>query len=747
MKVVKPQSLVFQAAPFQLGDQTILQTAVGLGFRLSDPRIFVHEAEVWAALAKVDAPSHFLLQAQPKPFAEWLLLGRSHHREVYRGGSHVEWAASVQLQQTQKVISCRQKVEAGHASGDPIAASLLIDHSQSHHGAHCQNPVGSKLSDTALQLMGATGWSADPWAAMGPLEPTWSIRRQFLPRGSHILGEMANAKRGPGAWPAGMDGRYFQQASPGQWSRQSEWAADAPFELQGFGQDGQGFKGCLPGVTARQFDSDLAEPSSLRERTLALKTVIFLPDQDLGLLWWQSSMPLAYATQDVPVLMTLALDLKTPCLQATEIEHFARRRADPTLHDPALMLDVSLMPPLQSGCVWDMIVEAEDHPRFSPPQRDYAAVQKRLQDMHRQMQGAQEAKVAADQRYQSLVDTTKLPDQGSKAPEGKTWREVVQGSVRSEWVEGVTLSEVDLSGLNLSGWSFKRTRFERCNLRDTRWKSCHLEDVSFAQCDLSGASLHSVSVHRSKWSHCQLARLQLHAGKWAQVEWADCQAEGAHIANVHWQQWVMNRCSLAAWQIQAGDIQRWTLMGCDATRWRLQATQLSELSASDVNWSSLHLQKTVVDDMSAVRTNFEGALFEGCRLTKAVLALGCVLDFASLEDCVWQQSTWSGISASALTANHSSFPKFCAAGCKLESSQWRRCDLSHADFSNALLRGAVFEHSSLRDAALLGTDFGMGEVQGCNLVGARLQWASVQTGSKWRNNLDAGSQIHPRRSA
>lgn len=314
-------------------------------------------------------------------------------------------------------------------------------------------------------------------------------------------------------------------------------------------------------------------------------------------------------------------------------------------------------------------------------------------------------------------------------------------------MEGVTLREEDLSGLNLAGWSMKRVRFERCNLRATQWKSCHLEDVSFAHCDFNSVSMGNVNVHRGKWDHCQMASLTVHGGKWQQVEWTDCQAEALSAVDVHWQQLTMNRSAGAAWNIQGADIQRWAVAGGDAPRWRVASSKLAELLLSDVNLSSLHLHKTTVNDLSAVRTTFEGALFEGCRLTKAVLALGCVLDFSSLEDCVWQQSTWSGISASALTAHYCAFPNFCAAGCKLESSQWRRCDLSSADFSNALLHGAVFEQSSLRDAALLGTDFGSGEVQGCNLVGARLQWATVQAGSRWRDNLDAGSQIHPRRSA
>ena len=747
MKIVKPQCLAFQATPLQIGDVHTLHTALGLGFRLSDPRILVHETEIWSALAKAGAPAHCHLQTQPKPQAEWLLLGHATHCTPDQGQPAVEWVASVQLGASRKQVSCQQTAQQGRREAGMLHVALPVDHANSHRGAQHQNPLGQASIQPPLQLATATGWRADPWAAMGPLEPTWTARRQYLPRGGWALREMADAKRGPGAWPSTLDQRYFQQASPTQWRAAPHWQVDEHFELIGFGPSGTGYVGQLPGIAPRQIDLAPTAGAELRESALALKTVLFMPDQDLGLMWWQGSLPIAYATQEVPQLLALAVDTGRPSRSAQDIVGFAQRRVDPAQPDPSLLSDQALMPPLASGVVWELIVEVEDHPRFDPKRLDYDAVQHRLQALEQQLEQARHSQQEADQRYQALSTSMLAADASLPGQAPRPWRSLLQGPPQIGLLDGVTLRDEDLSGLNLAGWQLNRVRLERCNLRNTRWKACQFEAVQFAECDLRQATLTEVNMRHTKWDRCELQEMVVHGGKWQQIEWTSCHCEGVCLADVHWQQLTMDRSSCVGWRIQGADIENWSLSQCDASRWNVSSTQWNSFGLLDVNMASLHLHKTVVVDLSALRTSFEGCLMAASRLKKSVLAHGCVLDFSTLQDCVWQDSTWVGTSAAAVTAEHSSFPGFCAAGCRLEGSQWLHCDLSRADLNGAGLNGAQFDHCSLRDASLLGADLSLSQVKGCNLVKAQLQWAVVQTGAGWSNNLDAGSRVLPRRMA
>ncbi len=79
MRHIKPQAALVATTNTQIGAQPMLGISVGIGFRLDQPSILVHEAAVWEAL-KAAAPSLPLYEAAlPKQRAEWLLAGHSVH--------------------------------------------------------------------------------------------------------------------------------------------------------------------------------------------------------------------------------------------------------------------------------------------------------------------------------------------------------------------------------------------------------------------------------------------------------------------------------------------------------------------------------------------------------------------------------------------------------------------------------------------------------------------------------------------
>jgi len=133
MRHIKPQAALIATARTQIGATPMLAISIGVGFRLSDPTILVHEAAVWEAL-KAATPSVPLAEvAMPKRCAEWLLAGESVHRITaadHRG--MVEWNASVELDGVRKTVSCRVKANPG--SAPDAFARLTIDPVQAAAG-------------------------------------------------------------------------------------------------------------------------------------------------------------------------------------------------------------------------------------------------------------------------------------------------------------------------------------------------------------------------------------------------------------------------------------------------------------------------------------------------------------------------------------------------------------------------------------------------------------------------------------
>ncbi|TCW77479.1 type VI secretion protein [Burkholderia sp. SRS-46] len=734
---VKPQAALVATTRTQIGPTPMLGISVGVGFRLSDPAILVHEAAVWVAL-KAAAPSVPLTEAaMPKRCAEWLLAGHSvHHAPAHAHGRAVDWAAWVELDGVRKTVSCRAK--ADEQSEREACARLAIDHTQAVAGGLRENPLGIASGVAPLQRVGALGVGPEPLAAMGALASDWPERRQWMPSRPGTLEAMARDGTHMG-WPERMDLRYFQQAAPDQWSRRDSWTPGARFELGGFGARGAGFAGTLPRLSAVALVTRTDRPG-VEQVALLQQTVWLLPDHDIGVLWWNGSIPTEYVLDDAPAMLVTAVKEADERIDAGALMAFAAQRTDLTAADPTRHVDHALMPSVERGWTWELILDTEDHPRFSPPPRSRAEIGARLARFRSSLEEARDGQ-ARLRAFQDTMKETALPVAPS---DGHDWRKYFSEAGDTELRE-TTIRDADLSGLRFDGRRMEMVRFERCRFDRSAWTNCQLSHVHAVDCSFVNATLDDVT-----WRGGSLARSQLQGGAWRNVELQqisleECTLDDIAITGGTWSMVLVRGRGGARGVVQdiAWDSVSWNEV--DARDWTWRRVRAENLNLVECKVANLAVTQCTLTKSSALLSDLSESTWQRSTLSLTVLSHGTSIDRARFGDCVFQSCSVQALHAEALQVDHCTFVQLNAQHLKAERSSWTSTVLDGANAMYACLAGASFDRCSLKEAILYGADLRETRMRDCNLIRARTSWAYLPGMGAWQGNLNAGRIDVPRR--
>jgi len=753
MRVVKPQPALLHFAPTQIGERPQLGVSVGLGFRLSDPRALVHEASVWTALSQAPAsvPLHEL--ALPKRHAEWLLLGHAvAHAETLglsaaaaRDGESLDWTASVAVGRQRKEVSCSARLQAG-------LAWLPLDHVEScadpARAASTPAAMGKSTPQARLLLLAPLGAQAVPSAAMGPLDQRWSERQRYSP----TLLRTARGATQDGAhmgWPAGTDLRLFQQAYPDQWAREAAWPASSPYELQGMGPKGQGMRGRLPGLEPQLRVHRRGEATS--GLALQLQTLWFLPDADIGVMWWHGAVPLQHLLDDSVQLLVVALNPLQEVRDGAALDATVARRLDLQSHDMLANSDFALMPDPGRGWAWETIDGHSQHPASGRALPGHAAMAKALDRQWQSLRTVHEALERAQAPSPGRpFPSPQLPPHASSHARlaGPNWRARFGGSGEPRNVEHTVIVDEDLSGIDISDWSFKNLRFERCRFAGASLQRCKLDNVSFIDCDLDDLELLEL-----EWNTGLIERCRVKGGTWS-----NSQLAGVHARALTAEQWQVNgghweQASLTDSQFKASQwtdlsteglvLQRVTSepQGLGWSRLRTLGLALLECALPGLTVQSCHLEKT-----SAVASQLTGSRWQRSRLLSFAAAKGSDLSRSVWTDCELDKTCWLESVAREIVVEHCAMPGFNAEGLDASGSRWLHVNLHGAHLMNAQLVGARLKHSALREAILYGADLQDSEAEDCNFIRANLAWIREPARGAWRHNLDGRAIRHPRRN-
>lgn len=744
MQVSKPQALLMQTTPTQIGQKAFLGVSVGVGFRLGDPRILCHEASVWAALSAVPQSVSLNELAMPKQFAEWLLLGHAVQVATpQRASNVVEWQCSAELGGVRKQLLCRQKLQPAGNAETPQTLRVLLDHCNAWRGEAQDNPCGTEPAAAQLLLQSAQGARPWPLAATAALDMRWAQRARLRPA-TYATPQEAASDGSHMGWPAHTDLRYFQQAAPDQWFNTAQWPTGASYVLRGLGPEGKGVAHGLPALCAYAAWQAQGE-ADYHAISLAQQSVWFLPDADIGVMWWHGQVGLDYPLQDRLAHLVAGLRGAGESFSLTALTAVARQRGNSKDRDVASESDQLLMPAACDGWTWEQIESADDHPNESPAPKSYSVLRKRVEARQKTLDDLERQHQEHKQRSGQLP---KKPPAAalSMAAQPLLWQQKI-AAMEHKVLRNVVLEGQDLRGMHWSGWTVEGVVFRHCDMGQSHMEDCQWKNVRMDQCALKGATLSRVkwvqggmeSCHADGmvWDSVDLQSLALVASDFTGTRMVQGHWDKLSLADLYGQQGVMQGIQLENCSVQ----------DCNLAQWQWSHIKTSMLMLVRCQLPNLQVQRSRLERVSVVDVNLSHSRWQVCHLDIAVIEKKTVLADSHFVDCLFTKCCAEGVQASGMRADHCNLLEFHAPHLRAPRSQWRGCVLDNAQLSQANLHAAVFDACSLKGARLFGADLRLSQMRHSNLLGAQTSWALAAEPCHWHSNLTAGHIDSPRRSA
>lgn len=758
MKVIKPQHLIVLMAPVKFGRQSQLGITAGFGFRLSDARILLHEAEVWTALETAPMSFKLLDEAMAKPYAEWLLAGFAVARQADAAGGAVQWTAEVVVGDSHKKIDCHQQF--GLMRNAEGLVRLELDYANAYGGPDCpDNPVGRGYgvafprgdSAPSLTLPGDHREEVQSMAATGPLDTRWRQRAQFVSHKKRDLAPASENREHPG-WPEKMDRRFFQLAPPDQWLATDNWPVSVPFSLTGMGKEGQGYRGVTPPLAGQLVVRRKGE-SVFEEVQLKRQTLWFFPDRDLGVILFNGVLPVSDMLSDeLDCLVGALSEIESPH-QYEHLVEVAARRLDLERNGTDGMRDDELLPPASSGWAWEYLLMPEDHPRTMQKPRPYHEVVKRMAHYAAVVRSAEDAASQAkaqdmkanDECALSLMRGHGLPPSDMDKTE---WRKELSGWPRDKRRDDLVIRNADLSQSDFSGQSWQGVQFLGCDLSRCNWQDADLRNLIFINCQIDNAVF-----DRAVLSSCRFDSCLLTGSVW----------EEALLSSVHFEKCDFSQARLkgGAWQncfVIEGTGSQFQLLNvkCDGVMFKdsslpgicVRACQLTNHAFLVCDMRGLNAMDCLWEKCSWVETNMSAAIVENNIFTTCVFADGCDISASRWIECEFVKVSLVETSLANSLSECCSWKEVILTGVQADGSSWVSSDLGMANLMHAQLANSRWVACSLKGANLYGADLRSSTMTQCNLIGANLGF--VERYDDWRklwcdNRLEAVVEV-PRRT-
>ena len=723
MRVVKPQPLLVHFSPTQWGAQAQMCFSVGVGFRLSDPRILTHEAAVWEALRHAPSSAPMAETGLPKAFAEWVLAGHSVCEFKALDAERLrDWTAHVRLGKSRKRISVQGMV---NASQERWLGRVSVDHTETAHGKRTNPPV---------QIMGSLGPSLDALAGMTPLDSRWPARRQWMPSfqdGPHL------------GWPAATDQRYFQQAAPDQWHTESAWPLGVAYELQGFGAHGAGYAGCVPSLVPDLLVKDKA--NQFLAIHMRQQTLWFLPDQDIGVMWWSGAVNTPHLLSAPFALLVAGLRDAKESSRGDALMAFANLRTGTAQQKQQTFSDVPLLPSIDQGWTWEQILDGAQHPRDRVCAPAYAVLRQEVQTQIENMADIQRQFTQVVERTVGTDATDALTH--AEPTNSSEWRHRLATQV-DRCLHNETLSHQDLRGFEWAGWQLKEVRFESCQLDESLWQDCVLQQVDFKNCSFSqtqwhglqwdGGSLEGGTFNHAQWKNVDIKNLRIEGSHFESFtveggEWVGVFMHEVRLRAVHWKNTHIRTLMLKALTVEEG--------------FQLEAVEAEGFSAMDCQLEAMHVHKCHFKNVSVMTSKLHHSVWSESQLVQMVMDKTCEINHSLWRDCELITACFIGVQALQVDMDHCRLDAFTAQGLRAPNSSWQFCVLHDAQLIHANFHAAQFLSTSLRGALLSGADLSESSVVDCNLIQVNAVNATRSMPDTWRANLNGAGIDRPVRYA
>lgn len=716
MKIIKPQQLILLRAGVQQGQRSALGISVIAGCYLSRPRQFATEATLWQAWRDAPHIMPVMDNAEPKPFAEYLLAGH-----VVRDPPVATALARVQVGPLEKRWLIQGDRHTEDSPPQPFSR-LALDHPQGWDGGEVGgNPAGKpqpNLSETGVTR-------EDSLAAPSPVPHHFPQRQQYLQQVQEVMNSEAYREQVFPGLPEALDPRYFQLAAAGQWLDASEWPDEVSLTLDGFNNDSQ-LRCTLPAVRAVALARYRDRPP---ERVcLQRKTLLLLPDSDLVLIIFTGELPLASMLDEaIDTLMVALDDVHAPRADQHYLAVFDRRTAE-KVPPFAFLYDPELMP---ADSTLEVITCAEQHP-------DFPGV----------VPGPQDPQTGSDfyQQIRALTEGYAPPSDGPAVPDSGLACAVTPDAA-ALIAEQDELSHETFSGLtvtDLTGKTFRHCRFFASSFAAATLDTCLFEHCRFEQTNWQGARLNNVT-----FEHATLRENDLRSVYWQQVTAhfltaERCRGSGAVFIGCVWQQcllaqselnhsgWTDNQwegVSLDEMQMQQVKLSHSTLNHCLFNQCEMSQSQLTRVEATATSvlggdWQHTRFSQCLITSLTVgLAANFTASQFSHCCLRKLGLRDGRLTDMM-MECC---------------TVDEGNFDRAVLTGAQVVSS-----DIAGGRWKDAVLDGSTWRESSLQQGQFYHADLRATRFVQCNLAGAGLAMVRRDPATEFTDSLLIGAIWLPR---
>jgi len=737
--------------------------SLGVGFRLSDTRILVHEANVWAAINAAKSSVPLSVSPFPKKYAEWLLLGNSVSpaKGMHAPGDQWEWMANVKWGDTSKSVNCKASVDA---SG---FAALSMDHASVGTAVVDGAINRSFQAETPLMLIGMLGAGAHSSAAMSPIDMRWPECQKWLPKSGTSPEQMEKDGTHLG-WPKNIDLRSFQQSYSNQWSKIDEWPLDLKFALHGFGKLGQALEGKLPQIKPHMMLVKMHNNEKyFFDPGLKLQTAWLLPDSDIAVLWWRGEASIEYLLDDSIKIMAGMIANANDVHKESRLKEIIDIRTGGGVSNIVMDSDFPLMPNFDSNLVWEQIFSATDHPNAKAVPKSHGKILVELEESWSNLLALnnefQALEIEKRKVPQTPANYSPLPDHffPEKISESfpDIFKEFQSQALDSEWavvlsskipvgqrkINEKVITNQDFSGLTIAGWHMDGVRFERCDLRRAQIVDCTLDNVDFVDCMMDDAIFQNLN-----WSKGGVNNSSLNDVKWIAVKASDLIFE-----NLASEGWMLSACSIVNSIVDGGVFFKWifntcqveslSYMKCRVTDGAWYNSKFTDITVVDCYLVGLLIDGVSVDKFSVIDGVFDGFCSKKAKLNCFVLSGKSSMSDASFFECVLEKGCWIGVVAKRLKVENSSFEKINLEGAEIQLSSWRHSIFTGSHIKGADATGSHWQQVALGGANLCAVNLSNAIVEDCNLVNSVFAWAKLNSIEDLRSrNVTQYAQFYPR---
>ncbi|SMG61139.1 DUF2169 family type VI secretion system accessory protein [Paraburkholderia susongensis] len=732
MKTVMPQQGFHRVAYTQFGTQAWLGLSLGLGFRLSDPQVLMHSLTCGDAIAR--APTSVMLAetGYPKEFAEWLVAG--HSRTTACGnivGATVDWTAQVQLGKTLKTVSCSAKTIR---EGSRLVAQLPVDHSCALKNEH--NLIGQAVPP--LRKLTAVGPVTSSRAGMGPIEMNWQDRRQWIPLRRAQLDPFGADGTHMG-WPDHTNLKLFQTAWSDQWSNSNQWPAGTRYELAGFGPEGIGYVGHTPNLVA-QVAIRRGKQAPFEWLPVSLQTVWLLPDVDIGVLWWHGMASINGIFSEEIETIFVAFKEPDDVLDTSTLETLAARSCVPEQDTSGLRRDSDLLPDAARGWVWELILDHAHLPRNGAEKPSRKELAERMREFEQSLD-EMESDLEEMRNLQQAVSSEDWQQLGLKpvAQVSGNWQQRLRDACKSGGLADCNIEDMDFSSLSLTGLNLKAVRFKRCSFQATLFDTAMFDDVVFIDCDMSNSAFRNTKLVKSSLERCCLDQFAISQSEIVQTQFTECRGERIDIRE-------SDLANITLDQIEFGQpvLRQSKLVHSQFLKSKLRKINIEDCVLEGIATVDSDLSQAEITNSQVLKCGFTSSIlaessWTSCNGRSIVISQESDTSRLKMRECHFKHISFSQCVATGLSVENSTFIKLSTRFFSAAASRWENCDLTSANFINAVMPRANFRRTSLKDALFLGADLRDTQFDDCNMLFAQTGWADRTEVIPRNRNLLAGA--------